>query len=241
MDRVEIDIGAAGHLIYRRVHPHGVEGDQVGAAVAAAQAGPHGVDDGAVQVALQGPIAAQHPDDVPVVAVAGPQPLAVGAGVLGRKHLGAVSPFQIVLVTPGGQQRHKQAQLRRPAHGPIHVGPIAVFAAQVRPHWVEIEQRQAAVGVGRAQAVLLRQGHRLDHVEALPGPHLQIMVDLAAGQLVEQLPGRIAQVKERRAVRPHEVAPARMYGQSFHLSSPLVSPARPAPRRRRCHWRQWPP
>ena len=56
-----------------------------------------------------------------------------------------------------------------------------------------------ALGVGLCEPFVLGQDHRLNHVEALGGPALEIALGLFGIEPMKQLPRRIPHVKERFA------------------------------------------
>ena len=74
----------------------------------------------------------------------------------------------------------------------------------VRPGDIVIVKRMLAVLIRPEAGV---QHHHLDHVEALRRAIFQIIICLRPVQLVQQPPGRIAQVEKRRAVFLKQVPP----------------------------------
>ncbi len=114
---------------------------------------------------MAGNPAAQYPDDV-LVPVPLPHEFAVRCCIGFVKDQRARAGVQRVdLVAPGGQQADVQAQLVGFTDDQVDVLEVLL----VRPRGVEVVQRQVAVRVGRAQAVVLGQDYGLNDGEALPG------------------------------------------------------------------------
>src|SRR6185436_9212572 len=77
-----------------------VQRDEVGAAVARAEATGHRRENRAMHRGLDRPISTQDPDDA-VVLVAAPEPRAVLLGILGREDLRPGAALDVPLVAPG--------------------------------------------------------------------------------------------------------------------------------------------
>jgi hypothetical protein len=150
----------------------------------------------------------QNPDDVGGILVPLAKPLAVHAGILDLEDFRPGAPLLVPLVAPTRQQADIHAERLGLLDDVIDVVPVVVIGTflDVRLVRVVVDERLVAVGVRHMEPVQLRQGHRLNHREALGRPVLQVLVGFLAVETVAQLPGRVAQVEERRPVRVNEKA-----------------------------------
>ena len=173
----------------------GVEGDEMPAAVALAQAGGHRLDDGAVAFCLDGAVAAEDPHERGV-AVASAEPEAVGAGVFRREDFGTLTPGPVPLVAPGRKRPDDEPEPVREADDRVDMRPVAIRPL-VGAQRILAREGEPPVGVGCAQSVELAEHDRLDGGETLSGARGQIVARLFEREPVEQLPGGVREVEER--------------------------------------------
>lgn len=116
---------------------------------------------------------------------------------------GPVVPAAVDPAAPGGHQGDENAVGGGAVDGPVDVLEVGLIGLQ----GVGVVERELAVEIGECGAVELGDDDGLDDVEAFAGAVLEVVVDVAAVQAVEELPRRVGLPEERLpAVGPGQIS-----------------------------------
>ena len=154
-----------------------------------------------VLVVLDRPVAAEHPDDR-LVLVALAEVLAEDPRVLRREDLRPLAPLLVHLVAPRRQHRDEHPERL----GRLVDDPVDVLEVLRRSAWSGRcpSSGRSPYGFGSVSPPNSASTTAWMTVKPLVGAVVEVGLGVLAVQAVKQLPGGVAEVEERRAVRPDE-------------------------------------